>query len=822
MKALDVGLSLLFALIAASTTVPIAEATSAVSASDKVIGRIIVRFTESATKELDAASGNLPAWLRGAGACAAQPVFDPPIGPREKLARRHRLHRYWYVLPCPGRSRADVLRALREAPGVEWACVETTLAPAGLPEPDDTGFVDQWNLRNTGQDGGTPDADVDADEAWARATGAGRIVLAVLDSGIEGEHREFRRRLAWGGREFVDWMRWDPEILDDDRHGVWVAGVAAAEANDAHSLAGVDWGVSLLPLRVGDDSGFFDASIAQALRWAVRRGVRVVNMSSTGPDTDVLRDAIGYAADAGLVLVSSAGNVGIAGVTYPAAYPEVIAVGATDRDDSHPNWSAVGPALELVAPGVDLPLVARGDADAWDVKSGTSFASPAVAGAVSLLLSLDPTLTREQVRDILHRSAEDQVGPPGDDLPGWDEKYGYGRLNVARALALLHLESEDVIHVGRLWMRRTSPGEMEARVLVLDDLRGAEEGVAVEGEFEDPSGATYPVSGTTGSQGLAVFTHVADGALEPGAWTFRVTSLAKAGFRWDRSADAREEVRHDPDLDGVHVNFVEMGDDGDAVWVNVQVLDDDDLPEGGVDVSGRLIDPVGVEHSLGGTTAVASGGLVHMEYRPDVLEAGTWRYEVDGVAKAGFTWERDRDVERSAEHEVLDPAGDADGDGVANGDDVCPRVADPGQEDADGDGFGDACDVCPTLADPGQPDADGDGVGDRCDGAPFDGSRTGLGEVRGVRIESDHETLRWRGLRGADRYDVIRGEVTALPGGDWGSCLADDVEDVSWRDPEVPAVGSAWHYLVRGDDAIVGEGPLGRTSAGEERVASCP
>ncbi len=764
---------------------------------------------------------SLPRALRDVGICDARPAFSGDVH-GDTLARRYRLDRYWIASVCGRTAVSAALEKLRGLAGVEVAWEENRYSYLTIPTPDDPAFTQQWNLRNEGQAGGKPDADIDADEAWKTTVGDSRILLAVLDSGIEGEHREIRRRLAPGGRDFYDWNDWNPELEPGDVHGLQTAGVAMAESNDDASISGVDWGVTLLPARVGDDSGVMGGALADALRWAVRRGARVINISSGGSPSELVHDAIRYAADAGAIIVAAAGNIGPGGVTYPAAYPEVIAVGATDNRDTRPSWSSVGSELELVAPGVDVPTLVRGEGDSWEVASGTSIACPEVAGAVSLLLSLDPTLTPEQVRDLLHRSADDQIGPPGDDLPGWDQRYGYGRLNVARAVDLLHLHSAGLVHVSRLWMRRRSDTTMEARVVVVDELGGAREGVRVEGEFTSPGGVKDAVGGVTGSQGLVVFEHVDGGGLESGRWKFRVLSVRKDSLQWDRAADERDEVEHDPDLDAVHVGMVEVTDDGSGILVDVQVVDDDDLPEGSVEVTGRLVDPTGAEHPLGGTSAVAAGGMAHMEYRPGGLTPGTWQYEVEDLSKPGYEWERDRDVERSEVHEVLDPDGDQDGDGVPNGSDVCPRAADPGQEDSDGDGFGDACDVCPSLPDPGQPDEDHDGVGDRCDGAPFDGSRQGLGEVQGVRVEGDHETVRWWGLRGADRYDVIRGNVAGLASGNWGTCVANDVEDVSWRDPGVPAAGEAWHYLVRGDDAIVGTGPLGWASDGTERVADCP
>ena len=522
-------------------------------------------------------------------------------------------------------------------------------------------------------------------------------------------------------------------------------------------------------------------------------------------------------------MVAGAGNGGLGSVLYPAAYPEVIAVGATDRFDRLDANSNHGSGLDVVAPGRDIPTIRPyAEEDVFDLFSLTSAAAPVVAGLCSVLKAVDPTLTPEQVMDIVRRSAEDQVGEPERDVPGRDDYYGWGRVNLQRAVQELGLVSRDRVHVQQIRIGRVDPQTLEVRVWVVDDLTGVEEGVLVEGRLQGPDGSEQPLSGTTGGSGMAVLVHQPGGTLPPGSWTFTVDDLSKPGFTYD-AAENRETARtHDPDLDGIHVAFVTMGewDQYGIVETWVQVLDDDGFPEGDVDVDGTLEFPDGSTMPMSDPTSFAGGGIAYFRYNPnpDPTPVGTYTFRVTAIRKSGFTWETDKDAPLVATLEVLDDNGDVDGDGVINNDDLCVELPNPGQEDADGDGFGDICDVCPGVADPAQEDQDGDGVGDRCDCAPYDGGSASLEEAWGLVFAADRQTLHWNGARGADRYDLSRGDLSSLDGSDYGACLAEDLQVFSYTDADEPAAGAGFFYLVRGDDAVCGGGSLGADSTGAPRA----
>lgn len=305
--------------------------------------------------------------------------------------------------------------------------------------PNDTFFPQQWYLDNTGQTGGTPDADIDAVEGWQITRGSSAIVVAVLDTGIDSDHLEFAGRILPG----YDYVNNDPDPEDDNSHGTYVSGIIAANADNNFSIAGVDHNVQILPVKVLDFDGTGNAfDLSQGLTFAANEGARVINMSLQDYPSDsiTLNSALQFARDAGAILIASAGNGGIgdADVSWPGASPLTISVGATDHNDARADFSGTGAALDLVAPGVDLPTVLYDDnTDGFFPFSGTSASAPVVSGIATLLLSLDDSLTHNQVLIILACTAEDLVGPADEDTKGRDDFFGYGRVNMKKALLLV-------------------------------------------------------------------------------------------------------------------------------------------------------------------------------------------------------------------------------------------------------------------------------------------------------------------------------------------------------------------------------------------------
>jgi hypothetical protein len=230
---------------------------------------------------------------------------------------------------------------------------------------------------------------------------------------------------------------------DDVGHGTHVAGTIACASNNSNGVAGVTWNCRIMPVRVlarivnntnpGDVRGTGSAAdIAAGIRHAVDHGARVLNLSLRGfADTMVERDAVAYAISRGAVVVAAMGNDAINTPVFPAAYPGVVAVGAINNTDRRPAFSNTGPHIDVAAPGVDIWSTV------WDNgftrMTGTSMASPHVAGVAALIMSCNSSLTGAQVADIIRQTAQPLRDNPGDPVP--NDNYGFGCVDARAALA---------------------------------------------------------------------------------------------------------------------------------------------------------------------------------------------------------------------------------------------------------------------------------------------------------------------------------------------------------------------------------------------------
>ncbi|HSF14549.1 MAG TPA: fibronectin type III domain-containing protein [Vicinamibacteria bacterium] len=388
---------------------------------------------------------------------------------RVKGQSRSRLHRY--SVP-QGVSRDELLAALRNDPVVEEA--GPVLIVRALEVPDDEDFVYQWHLHST--DGGAW-----ADSAWDLAPSRGQgVVVAVIDTGVayedftgtvDGFFQSFKRATDLDSTPFVspwDFRNNDAHANDDNGHGTHVTGTIAQDTNNAFGVAGIAHASTIMPIKVLDyvGSGFAD-DLVEAIYYAVDNGARVINMSLGFPETgspdaqgDVCTEIVGlnavldYAYDRGVVVVAAAGNDGGGTVLCPAAHPKVIAVAASRFDGQASYYSNSGTALDITAPGGDPSVDQNTDGYADEVLqetycydwltllflgrydefcdvfySGTSTASPHVAGTAALLLGEDPSLSPDEVRSHLISSARDR------GAPGWDSTYGWGILDAGAAVA---------------------------------------------------------------------------------------------------------------------------------------------------------------------------------------------------------------------------------------------------------------------------------------------------------------------------------------------------------------------------------------------------
>ncbi len=258
---------------------------------------------------------------------------------------------------------------------------------------------------------------------WNASRGEG-IGVAILDTGIYCDHPDL---IVIGGTNTIDATG---HCSDGSGHGTHVAGTVAALDNNL-GVVGVAPDVDLYAVKVLDDGGGGTvASVVAGIEWAVDQDISIINMSLGGGHHQTLQLAIQDAYNEGVLLVASAGNSGPRpnSVSYPARYPEVIAVSATDINDGFPNFSSRGSQVELAAPGVSI--LSTLPANRYGYGSGTSMASPHVAGVAALVRATDPALSNVEIRKILQDTAED-IGLSSDR-----QGYGLVRADLAVAKAL--------------------------------------------------------------------------------------------------------------------------------------------------------------------------------------------------------------------------------------------------------------------------------------------------------------------------------------------------------------------------------------------------
>ncbi|NPA80344.1 MAG: S8 family peptidase [Thermotogae bacterium] len=268
-----------------------------------------------------------------------------------------------------------------------------------------------------------------ADRAWDITRGNSAVKVCVVDEGIDYNHEDISANYV-GGYDMVE-LDSDPYPADaSEMHGTHVAGTIAGVMNNGVGVVGVAQ-VGILSCRALAAGSGTSEDIASCIRWCVQEGARVINLSlgSSSPSTEIY-DAVVYATDStpnGTVIVGASGNDGTNGVYYPAAYPEVIAVGAIDTLGERASFSNYGSEIELVAPGsLIASTVPFGNAYAY--ADGTSMATPHVAGVAALILSKNPNLSADTVRAIMDAASID-MGEYGRDY-----FYGYGLVNAYLSL----------------------------------------------------------------------------------------------------------------------------------------------------------------------------------------------------------------------------------------------------------------------------------------------------------------------------------------------------------------------------------------------------
>ncbi|MHB0856353.1 MAG: S8 family peptidase [Anaerolineae bacterium] len=316
----------------------------------------------------------------------------------------------WWRIPVPeGQTIEEVIARLQAIPEVEAVEEDRIVELAYVP--NDPRYASQWGPMK-----------VQAPAAWDFTRGSSDVLIAVVDTGIDYDHEDRPANLLLG----YDFINGDADPRDDHSHGTHVAGIAAARTDNDAGIAGMCPDCSVLAIKVLNASGQGSHSaIASGIRLAADAGASlgkrvVINLSLGGGYSLLLEEAVGYAMGRGALIVAAAGNDGAGPASYPAAFQGVLGVSATTSSDQPASYSQYG---RIAAPGSYILSTVPGG---YGSKSGTSMASPCVAGAAGLLWSRSASLTAAQVMAAL----QGQVDVPS----GWDGVYGAGRLNVQLAI----------------------------------------------------------------------------------------------------------------------------------------------------------------------------------------------------------------------------------------------------------------------------------------------------------------------------------------------------------------------------------------------------
>jgi hypothetical protein len=379
-----------------------------ISARDYVPGEVLVKLDGSASirfegGQLSSAAPALAGMIECFGFTAATEIAPGT-----------------YKLSAPGSAGVDVLaaaEALQATGAVSYASPNHIYHAMRTPSDEQYVAGQQWGV-----------SQIKAEQAWDITTGSSDIVIAILDTGTATDHPDLEGKIV-GGHDFINN---DDNPYDDNGHGTYTAGIAAAESDNGRGVTGISWGARIMPVKVLSAEGNgSEEIIGRGIRWAVDNGARIVSASLGGDEeSPFLRDAVQYAADRNVLVVAAAGNTPDGNPHYPAGYDTVLAVGATGRSDTFTGFSSWGRYVDVTAPGVGVLSTGWDGSLTYEYGNGTSASCPFVSGVAALVWSINPGLTALQVKQIIEYSADDL----GD--PGWDEHYGEGRLNAFKAVQL--------------------------------------------------------------------------------------------------------------------------------------------------------------------------------------------------------------------------------------------------------------------------------------------------------------------------------------------------------------------------------------------------
>jgi subtilisin family serine protease len=354
-----------------------------------------------------------------------------------------------------GKPIEQILEALRKSGTVEYAEPDYRRHLNAIP--NDPQFDQLWGLHNTGQMGGTPDADIDAPDAWDLRTGAPNVVIGVIDTGVDYNHQDLAVNM-WvntgeipgngfdeDGNGYIDDIHGidacndDADPIDDNSHGTHVSGTIGAVGDNGIGVVGVNWDVRIMALKFLDASGDgWTSDAIECLDYAIMMkldyGFHVMVTSNSwggGGFSQALYDAIEASGNAGMLFVAAAGNEGRNNditPSYPSSYdlPNIISVAATDRHDGLAGFSNYGPtSVDLGAPGHQILSTIPGNH--YATYSGTSMATPHVSGAAALLFAQFPEFDYYDIKETILSTVD-----PLQSLAGM--VLSDGRLNLYNAV----------------------------------------------------------------------------------------------------------------------------------------------------------------------------------------------------------------------------------------------------------------------------------------------------------------------------------------------------------------------------------------------------
>lgn len=364
-----------------------------------------------------------------------------------------------YRIVFPNASQiTTLLTAIDALPYVEFA--EKNPVMFEFETPNDL-QANQWALDK-----------IEAELGWNYTTGSSSVLVAILDDAIAIDHEDLAANIYVNAAEQGGLALLDDDlngkaddvngfdVADGDNdprppanasgngdgfaHGTHVSGIVSAATNNSLGIASIGYNTKILPVKIGRDSDAALSGAADGIYYAIRSGADIMNMSwGTPTDAATLRSLIVQASAAGMVIIAAAGNEGDQSVHYPAGYPQVISVGATDENDQKASFSNYGSTVTLMAPGTNIYSTLPEGNNTYGNKNGTSMAAPLVSGLAALVKAQFPSFNAGQVQSRMEQGCEDISA----QNPGMSGMIGAGRINAFQTLGNVGIVESDSDHL---------------------------------------------------------------------------------------------------------------------------------------------------------------------------------------------------------------------------------------------------------------------------------------------------------------------------------------------------------------------------------------